>query len=180
MGVVPGTLTPALSQREREKTDAALSQRERERRCGTGPSGRVADGQRRDGGAEGVIRGEHTVVAVAMPAWRRHEIGQAVEELPRRQINDAVLSRGGGLAPAARSDPLAAIVAGQRVADALGAAVPSGEESEPLEREGGPGTGAQEMLEALEVARHVAVYEGDADARVDGKTEMGFRRVTFS
>jgi hypothetical protein len=36
------------------------------------------------------------------------------------------------------------------------------------------------MLEALEVARHVAVYEGDADARVYGKTEMGFRRVTFS
>jgi hypothetical protein len=28
------------------------------------------------------------------------------------------------------------------------------------------------MLEALEVARHVAVYEGDADARVYGKTAV--------
>ena len=64
--VVPGTLTPALSQRERG------------RRCGAGPSGRIGDGQRRDGGAERVIRCKHPVVAVAMPSWRGHEVGQAV------------------------------------------------------------------------------------------------------
>ena len=36
----------------------------------------------------------------------------------------------------------------------------------------GPGTVPQEVLEAPQVARHVPVHEGDADARVDGKTAV--------
>jgi hypothetical protein len=67
--VVPGTLTPALSQRERW------------RRCGAGPSGRIGDGQRRDGRPEGVVRHKHPVIAVAMPSRRGHEVGEPVEEL---------------------------------------------------------------------------------------------------
>ena len=140
----------------------------------------IADRQRRDGWPEQVIRGKDAVVAVTMPSRRRHEVGHTIEKLEGLEFEDAVLFRGGGLALPAGADPSAALVAGERVADAFGAAVAAREKGEPLEREGGPGTGAQEMLEALEVARHVAVYEGDADARVDGKTEMGFRRVTFS
>jgi hypothetical protein len=84
---IGGTLTPALSRREREETDAALFQRDRGRRCGAGPSGRVADGRRRDGGAERVIRRKHPVVAVAMPAWRR-EVGRC--DGPGRQELDAL------------------------------------------------------------------------------------------
>ena len=45
---------------------------------------------------------------------RWHEVGQAVEKLAGREVDDAVLTGAGGLAPAARSDPRAAVVAGQR------------------------------------------------------------------
>jgi hypothetical protein len=107
-----------------------------------------------------------------MPSRRGHEVGQTIEKLPRREINDAVLSRGGGLALSARADPCATLVPGQRVADAFGAAVAAREQEESLEREGGPGTIPEEALEALEVARHVAVQEGDADARVDGEAAV--------
>jgi hypothetical protein len=123
LGLALGTLTPALSQREREEVEAALSQRERGRRCGAGPSGRVADGQRRDGGAERVIRRKHPVIPVPVLARRRHEIGEPIEKLPRREINDAILPRASGRALPAGADPLAALVSGQRVADAFGAAV---------------------------------------------------------
>ena len=85
LGVALGTLT------------AACSRRERGRRCGAGPSGRVADGQRRDGRAQGMIRRKHPVVAMAMPAWRRDEVGESIEKLPRREIDDAVVPRASGL-----------------------------------------------------------------------------------
>jgi hypothetical protein len=71
LGVVPVTLPPALSRR---KTGTG---------CGVGPCGEIADRQRRHGPSERVIRGEDAVVSVAMPSWRGHEVGQAVEKLAR-------------------------------------------------------------------------------------------------
>ncbi len=86
-----------------------------------------------------MIRGEDAVVAMAVLPRRWHEVGEAVEKLAGREVDDAVLSGAGGRAPAARSDPLAALVAGQRAADAFAAAVVARVKGEPLEREGGPG-----------------------------------------
>jgi hypothetical protein len=71
LGVVPVTLPPALSRR---KTGTG---------CGVGPGGEIADRQRRHGPSERVIRGADAVVSVAMPSWRGHEVGQAVEKLAR-------------------------------------------------------------------------------------------------
>ena len=84
--VGPGTLTPALSQRERR------------RGCGVGQPAEIPDRQRRYGRSERVIGGKDAVVAVAMPSRRGHEIGEAVEELEGREVDHAVLARGGGLA----------------------------------------------------------------------------------
>jgi hypothetical protein len=125
--VAPGTLTPALSPRERERGFAF--------RCGVAPLAGIPDRERRDGGPERVIRRTHPVVAMAVLPWRGHEIGHS------------------------------------------------------LECEGGPGAGAQEVREALKVARHVAIQKADADARVDGEAAvlpgehvgrgLGVERVSF-
>ena len=96
--VGPGTLTPALSRRERG------------RGWGVGQPVEIPDRQRRDGGPERVVRGEGSVVAVPVLPRRRDKIGEAVEKLPRREIDDAVLSGAGGLALAAGADPLGALV----------------------------------------------------------------------
>jgi len=48
--------------------------------------------------------------------WR-HEIGETVEELIRRELDDAVGSRPRGLARAARPDPVGGFGSGQHVAD---------------------------------------------------------------
>jgi hypothetical protein len=104
-----------------------------------------------------------------MPSRRRHEVGHTIEKLEGLEFDDAVLSRGGGLALPAGADPLPALVAGQRGADAFGGAVAAGSQGESLECEGGPGAVSQEVLDTPEVARHVAVHEGDADAGIDGE-----------
>ena len=41
----------------------------------------IPDGERRDGGPELVIRGEHPVIAMPVLPRRRHEIGQPVQEV---------------------------------------------------------------------------------------------------
>jgi hypothetical protein len=84
--VALGTLTPALSRRERG------------RGCGVAPLAEIPDRRRRDGGPERVIQRKHPVVAVAMPSRRRHEVGHTIEKLEGLEFDDAVLSRGGGLA----------------------------------------------------------------------------------
>ncbi len=61
MGAIPCTLTPALSRRERVRR-------------------RVADRERGDGGAEPVIQREDAVVPVPVLAWRRDQVGEAVEQ----------------------------------------------------------------------------------------------------
>jgi hypothetical protein len=63
-----------------------------------------------------------------MPSRRRHEVGHTIEKLEGLEFDDAVLSRGGGLALPAGADPLPALVAGQRGADAFGTAVAAREQ----------------------------------------------------
>jgi hypothetical protein len=58
----------------------------------------VADRQRRDGFPEPVVRREHSVVAVPMLPRRRDEIRKPVQELKRRQLDEAAGSRPRGLA----------------------------------------------------------------------------------
>jgi hypothetical protein len=48
---------------------------------------------------------------------RRHEVGEPVEELKRREFDDAVGPRPGGLAAAAPPDPVGGFVPWQDVAD---------------------------------------------------------------
>ena len=48
----------------------------------------IPDGERRDGGPELVIRGEHPVIAMPVLPRRRHEIGQPVQEVKRRARGD--------------------------------------------------------------------------------------------
>jgi len=69
---------------------------------------------------------------------------------------------------AAGPDPVGGLMSGAHVADAGDAAVGVANHGEPLECEWRPGAISQEMIETLEIARHVAVEERDADARIDG------------
>ena len=102
-------------------------------------------------------------------AWRRDQVGKAVEEFVRREMDDALGVGCGRLSRASGPDPGAAFVAGERVADPLRPAVSGLEQGEPLEGEGGAGAIADEVLEALEVSRDVAISERDTHARIDGK-----------
>ncbi len=60
----------------------------------------------------------------------------------------------------------------EHVTDAGDAAVGVTDHGEPLECEGRPGAIPQQMLQALKIARHVAVEERDADAGIDRKPAM--------
>jgi hypothetical protein len=124
----------------------------------------IPDGERRDGGPELVIRGEHPVIAMpVLPRWR-HEVGQPVQEVTRREFDRAVGARPRGLPPAPRADPVGRLVPWQHLADATDAAVFAADHGEPLQREGRPGTVSQQVLETLKIAQHVAVDERDPDA----------------
>jgi hypothetical protein len=124
---------------------------------------------RRDGPPELVIRRKHPVVAVPMLPRRRDEIGEPVEELERRELDDAARPRPRGLAAAARPDPVGGFVSRQHVADSGCAAVWAADHGEPLKGERGPGAVSQQVFEAPKIARHVAVDECDPDTRIDGK-----------
>ena len=54
------------------------------------PLADVPDSQRRDGGPELVIRRKDAVIPMPVLARRRHEIGEPVEELKRREFDDAI------------------------------------------------------------------------------------------
>ena len=100
----------------------------------------------RDGRPELVIRGEHPLTAMPVLPRRRHEIGQPVQEVKRREFDDAVNARPRGLAPAPRADPVGRLVSEEHIADAGDAAVFAAEHGEPLQREGRSGTVSQKML----------------------------------
>ena len=67
------------------------------------PLADVADGERRDGGPERVIRRKDAVIPVPVLARRRHEVGEPVEKLKRREVNDAVGPWSRGLVPATKA-----------------------------------------------------------------------------
>mgnify|MGYP006280633633 CR=1 FL=1 len=56
---------------------------------------------------------------------------------------------------------------GEHVADPLVGPIASLQQGESLEGEGGAGTIADEVFDALETPRHVAIRERDADTGVD-------------
>jgi hypothetical protein len=91
--MVRGTLTPALSRSERG------------RRRGIPPLADVPDRERRDGPPQLVIRRKHPVVAMPVLPRRRDEIGESIEELKRREFDDASGSRPRRFSPATPPDP---------------------------------------------------------------------------
>ena len=138
-------------------------------RRGLLPLADVADRERRDGGPERVIRRKHPVIPVPVLPWRRHEIGEPVKKLKRREVDHAVRPRPRGLAAATPPDPVGRLVSWQHVADASDLTVCTAAHREPLEGEGWPGAVSQQMFQALEEARHITVAECDPDTRVDRK-----------
>lgn len=108
---------------------------------------------------------------------RRDEIGEPVQEGKRREFDDAVGARACGLPPAPRADPVGRLVSGEHVADAGDAAVFAAHHGEPFQREGRPGTVSQQVLEALKIARHVAVDERGAQRRRPMQTDAGIDEV---
>ena len=127
----------------------------------------VCDRECRDGFSQPVIRGEHTVVAMPVLPRRRHELGEPVEELKRREFDDAIGPRPRGLAAAAGPDPRGGFVPGQQVADFGDPAVCTADHGESFERERRALALPQQVFQTLKIAGHVAVEERDPDARVD-------------
>ena len=115
----------------------------------------VADRECRDGFSQPVVRREYSVVAMAMLPRRRDEIGQAVEELKRRELYDTVNSRPRGLTPAAGADPVGRFVSREHVADADDAAVGVADHGEPFQGEWRPGAVPQQVFERLTRDTHL-------------------------
>ena len=92
----------------------------------------IPDREGGDGGPELVIRDEHPVIAMPVLPRRRHEIGQPVQEVKRREFDDAIGSRPGGRSAAAGPDPGRGFVSREHVADADDAAVGVADHGEPV------------------------------------------------
>ncbi len=103
---------------------------------------------------------------------RRHEIGQPVQEVKRREFDDAVGTRAFGLPPAPRANPVGRLVSGEHVADAGDAAVFAAHHGEPFQCEGRPGTVSQQVLEGLTLDTQLETKERDPDACVHRKTTV--------
>jgi hypothetical protein len=88
--------------------------------------------QRRDGFPQPVMRREDSVIAMPVLPRRRHEIGEPVEELKRRDLDDAIGPWPRGLPPAARADPGGGCVPWQRGADAGDTAVWAADHGETM------------------------------------------------
>ena len=98
---------------------------------------------------------------------RRDQIGEPVQELKRREFDNAIGSRPRGLAAAAGSDPVGGFVSGQHVAD-LGDAVGwAADHGESFERKGRPGAVSQQVFETPKIAGHIAVDERDPNTGID-------------
>ena len=134
---------------------------------GVAPLADVPDRQRRDCPPELVIRRKYPVVAMPVLPRRRDEIGEPVEELKRREFDQAIGSRPRGLPPTTPPDPVGRLVPREHVADSGCAAVWAANHGEPLKREWRPGTVSQQVFETLKITGHIAVGECDPDARID-------------
>ena len=110
----------------------------------------LADIPDREGGygrPELVIRGEHPVIAMPVLPRRQHEIGQPVQELKRRELDDTVNSRPRGRSAAAGADPVGRFVSREHGADADDAAVGVADHGKPFKREWRPGAVPQQVFE---------------------------------
>jgi len=106
---------------------------------GLAPLADVVDGQRCDRLPELVVGREHAVIAMPVLPRRWHKISEPVQELKRRELDDAVGTRSRGLSPAARADPVRCFVSREHLADARDATAPVTSHREPLQCEGGLG-----------------------------------------
>ena len=141
---------------------------------GLAPLADIPDRQRRDGFSQLVVRREYSWLVSrwqAMPVLsrRRDEIGEPVQKLKRRELDDTIGSRPGGRSAAAGPDPGGGFVPREHVADVIDAADWAAPYGEPLECEGRPGAIPQQVFETPKIARHIAVDERDQDTRIDGK-----------
>ena len=115
----------------------------------------VTDCQRRDGPPQLVIRRKHPVVAMPVLPRRRHEIGEPVEELNWRELDDAIGSWPRGLSAAATPDPVGGFVPREHVADSGCASVGVADHGEPFKRERGPDAVSQQVFERLTLDTHL-------------------------
>ena len=102
-----------------------------------------------------MIRCKDAVIPMPVPARRRYEIGEPVEELKRRELDDAIGYRPRGLAAAAGSDPGGGFVPRQHVADSGCAAVWAADHGESLECDGRPGAVSEKVLKRLALDTHL-------------------------
>ena len=105
--------------------------------------------QSRDGRPQRVIGSEDAVIPVPVPPRLWDEIGEPIEELKRRELDDAAGPRLRGLSLSAWPDPVGGLVPRHHVTDATDAAACVADHGEPLERKGWPRTVSQEMFERL-------------------------------
>ena len=110
------------------------------------PLADIPDCQRRDGPPQLVIRGKDPVVAVPVLPRRWDKVRQTIEELKRRELDDAIGPRPRGLAAAAGPDPVGGLVSGEHVADFGCVAACVAGHGESFEREGGPGAVSEKVL----------------------------------
>jgi hypothetical protein len=101
---------------------------------GVAPLANIPDRQQRDGFPQPVIRREYSVIAMPVLPRRRHEIGEPVEKLKRREFDDAVRAGPRGLPPASRADPGGGFVSREHGADARDAAESVTSYGEPTAR----------------------------------------------
>ena len=111
--------------------------------------------ERRDAFPQPVIQRKHPVVAMPVLPRRWDEIGQAIEKLKRRELDDAARARPRGLAAAAGPDPVGGFVPWQHVADAGDPAVWAADHGEPMKREGRPGAVPEKVLKRLTIDTHL-------------------------
>jgi hypothetical protein len=86
---------------------------------------------------------------------RRDEIGQPVEELKRRELDDAIGSRPHGLPPTGPPDPVGGLVSREHVADSGCAAVWGADHGEPFKREWRPSAVSEKVLKRLTLDTHL-------------------------
>ena len=96
-----------------------------------------------------MIRRKQPVIPVPMLSRRRDEIGQPVQELKRREFDQAVRAGPRGRSAAAGADPVGRFVSREHGADADVAAVGVADHGEPFKREWRPGAVPQQVFEGL-------------------------------
>lgn len=121
---------------------------------------------RRDGGPERVIRRKDAVIPVPVLARRRHEVGEPVEKLKRREVDDDARPGPRGLSAVAGPDPVGRLVSREHVADFECVAACVAGHGETFEREGWPGAVSQGRADPLPVSVRVLMRAADEITRL--------------